>query len=83
MPCNTLPEVRSTIKMSRQISAVVHWLQRFSGAQLREAPTFDAQFSSGAGNNYPASARLGIEGAFHSQIHAHAVGAAIGMLLAR
>jgi len=83
VPCMPVPATRSTIKMSSEISAVVNWLQPFSCAHWREAPTFNAQFSPRAGNNYPGIAPRAAKGAFHFQIHAHGPDAAIGMLLAR
>ena len=68
--------------MASEISAVVNLLHPLFGRKMREAPTFDAQFSPAGGNNYPRSAHDVAGIAITAEIHAHGAQSPLGTLLA-
>jgi hypothetical protein len=83
VPCGRRPCTRAAQKMTSEISIVVKRIHGNSNAKLRSAPTFGAQISSGAGNNYARFGATGGAKAFSVQIHAHGLLPPTGMLLAR
>jgi hypothetical protein len=70
MPLQRRCTARKRAKMRHEISTVANQIQVFRARKLSELPTWLAQISSAAGNNYAGFGRGRHERMFYVQIHA-------------